>query len=68
MITKIGNKVHPQDLTLMRRIKQVMVTSLREKLKMLYLHYRSAYGNQTWQDYNLSEWVPFHKKSQEPLI
>ena len=31
MITKLGKKVHLQDLTQMRLIKQVLVTSLRQQ-------------------------------------
>ena len=51
--TKFGKQVHLQDLTQIRLIKQVLVTVTsrsRDKLKALYLHYKSAYGHQTWQD------------------
>ena len=39
----------------------VIASRSRDKLKRLYLHYRSAYGNQTWQDGNLPSWTSAFK-------
>ena len=55
MTTKFGKQIHLQDLTQMRLIKQVLVTSSRQdhETKETYIHYESASGHQTWQDGNL---------------
>ena len=35
----------------------------RDKVKLLYLHYLSAYGHQTLQDDNLSWFAPVYKET-----
>ena len=42
MITKFGKQVHPQELTQMRLIKQVLVTSLCQYNLTYYKHYIST--------------------------
>ena len=60
MTTKFGKQIHLQDLTQMRLIKQVLVTSSRQdqETKETYIHYESANGHQTWQDGNLPWLAP----------
>ena len=56
MTTKFGKKVNLEELTQIRLIKQVLVTSshqdhviISSRDKLFYLHYQNAYGYQTWQ-------------------
>ena len=57
MTARFGKQVLLEELTPIRVIKQVLMTSScyrsRDKLKT-YSHYHSAHGKQKWQDDNLS--------------
>ena len=57
MITKFGKQAYLQDLTQISENKAGAgdINTLRwcDKLKALYFHYHSRYGQQTWQDGNL---------------
>ena len=61
MATKIGRMVTDLDGHLPIKSHDPLIRGLvrpHSKLKLLYLQYHNAYGDQPWQDGNLPWWTP----------